>query len=143
MVLPTATASTIRAYSLIQENATVEGFNCYDGSSNNKVTIWRPTDTSKKYPLLSYGHGLRAGGSKVDTNEVIENYASAGFIVVAHQSGESLFCWNTDDQIQSIEWMVQNEPYKSWIDTTKVGIVGYSMGGTATAASAANNSYFS
>jgi pimeloyl-ACP methyl ester carboxylesterase len=34
--------------------------------------------------------------------------------------------------------MVQNEPYKSWIDTEKVGILGWSMGGMASAANAAN-----
>jgi hypothetical protein len=96
MSLPTAPPATHNTYQIIRENAIVTGFGCYDGAVNNVVTIWRPTDITKKYPLLSYSHGYTNGGFDYVNNGIynVRDYAAAGFIVVLHQSGENLFCWN-------------------------------------------------
>ena len=91
------TAYQYGAYNTIHSTETVDGFGCADGPTMNQVTIHRPTDTSKRFPLLSYGHGYSNGGDGLDGIQHIKDYATAGFVVVAHKSAESLFCWTTDD----------------------------------------------
>merc|ERR1719350_1538527 len=54
------------------------------------ATVFYPSDSSKKYPLLSFSHGENEGGSKTAASykDLLEGLAAAGYVVIAPHSGD-------------------------------------------------------
>jgi dienelactone hydrolase len=106
--------------------------------------VFYPSDSSKKYPLLSFAHGWTEGGATTDVNykDVLESVAAAGYVVVAHHSGAIAECQAIypKDQQRAIAYINETAEFSSMVDWTKqVGIYGHSMGGGATGDNAADH----
>jgi pimeloyl-ACP methyl ester carboxylesterase len=122
------------------DNVTIGQLKC-DGIQTGHIVY--PSDTSKTYPLLTFGHGWTEGGNAVRVNyqDVIERTAAAGYIVVAEHSGLINLCYaaETADLLRAIEFVKETPKYSAMVNwTAKVGIYGHSMGGAATGFNAAN-----
>jgi len=105
------------------------------------VIVVRPTDTSQTYPLISWAHPWRGGSTTTEfvIGRIGADIASTGYIFVAHTSAAFNYCWTTDDQILTIDWIKNDATYSSYVDwTSQVGLLGYSMGAQQTIMSAAN-----
>jgi dienelactone hydrolase len=137
--------STYILGSIIKKTVTVGGFTC-DGIQT--ATVFWPSDTSKKYPLLSFAHGWTEGGSLTDGNykDVIESVAAAGYVVIAEHSGLENLCYTAEkhDQLHAIDYIKQTDEFASLVDwDSKVGVYGHSMGGAASGLNAADSSAIS
>jgi dienelactone hydrolase len=104
--------------------------------------VYRP-DSADKFPLISWSHAFARGGEyhvdRMSGRFMLTDLASAGYVVLAHLSGEHWYCDEDEDQIRTIEWAttdVYMEPKIDW--TIPVGVAGYSMGGAAAVMTAAN-----
>jgi dienelactone hydrolase len=99
-----------------------------------------PDAQGQKFPLISYSHSLFGGGENLWTQApLLNDLASAGYIVVAHKSGGTNGAGQFSvDQIRSIEWAKDSELTDLIDFDSPVGILGYSMGGGATLDSGAN-----
>ena len=74
--------------------------NDYTGNGSQDALVYRPSDTSNTYPLLSLSHGMSQGGEEgVDFHNgwMMQKIASAGYVVVAHLSCESFYCFTSND----------------------------------------------
>jgi hypothetical protein len=93
-------ATAYGTYTTVAEESPISGFTCLEGKASEElVYIYRPTDTSKTYPLISWAHPWQRGGTK--TSQVAErigaDIASAGYVVMAHTSAPVLYCWQSPD----------------------------------------------
>jgi dienelactone hydrolase len=120
---------------------TVGGFTC-DGIQT--ATVYYPSDSSKKYPLLSFAHGWTEGGVNVAINykDVIESVAAAGYVVIAEHSGLELLCYAAEkhDQLHAIDYIKDTPEFADRVDwDSKVGVFGHSMGGASSGLNAADS----
>jgi len=111
-------------------------------------TVFYPSDTSKKYPLLNFAHGWTEGGQFTDGNykDVLETVAASGYVVIAHHSGLFNECQDIypQDQQRALAFIKETPKFSNLVDwKTKVGIYGHSMGGGATGDNAADSSVIS
>jgi len=140
MFLVFALLADVAGANFDSKQVTVGGFQC-DGIQT--ATVYYPTDTSKKYPLLSFAHGWTEGGNHVGVNykDVLETVASAGYVVIAEHSGLTNVCWEAEkhDQIRAIDYVNETSEFASRVDWhSKIGLYGHSMGGSATRQNAAD-----
>jgi len=110
--------------------------------------VFWPTDTSKKYPLLSFAHGWTEGGAFTDPNykNVIEDVAGAGYVVIAEHSGVFPLCYGAEkhDQLHALDYIKNTSEFSSLVDwDSKVGVYGHSMGGAASGLNAADTAAIS
>lgn len=129
----------------MKKTVTVGGFTC-DGIQS--ATVFWPSDTSKKYPLLSFAHGWTEGGALTDGNyeDVIQSVAAAGYVVIAEHSGLLRLCYSQEkhDQLHAIDYIKNTAEFSSLVDwSAKVGVYGHSMGGAASGLNAADSSAIS
>jgi len=122
------------------KRVTVGGFKC-DGIQT--ATIFYPTDTSKKYPLLSFSHGWTEGGRNVAINykDVLETVAASGYVVIAGESGLVAGCLKAEahDQIRALDYVNETSEFAQRVDwSSKMGVYGHSMGGGASLQNAAD-----
>jgi hypothetical protein len=99
--------------------------------------VFYPSDSSKKYPLLSFAHGWTEGGQFTDPNykNVLEAVSAAGYVVIAHHSGLVTECQPIypGDQLRALAYVNETSEWNAMVDwTSKTGIYGHSMGGGAT-----------
>jgi hypothetical protein len=89
-------------------------------------------DAAGKFPLLSFAHGMTAGGNKVDRSysKLLREVAGAGYVIIATQDAPDAFCANMyKDQLKSIDI---GKRFRN-VDVSKgFGIFGHSMGGQST-----------
>merc|ERR1719297_89277 len=127
---------------ITKDAVTIGGLVC-DGIQDGSV--FYPSDTSKKYPLLAFAHGWTEGGQFTDVNykDVIESVAAAGYVVIAHHSGLVTECQPIypRDQQRALAFVKETPKYANMVDwDSKHGIYGHSMGGGATGDNAGNRS---
>jgi pimeloyl-ACP methyl ester carboxylesterase len=97
-----------------------------------KVYVFHPTDVSRKYPLVLFCHGFGAPFPAV-YGPLINNIVSRGHVLV-YSPYKSFAIDPTQKKkyrilMKGFESAV--ERYSSFIDTTRVGIIGHSFGGGA------------
>jgi hypothetical protein len=97
-----------------------------------KVYVFHPSDTSRKYPLILFCHGFGATDPAV-YGPLINNIVSRGHVLV--YSPYKSFAMDPSQKkkyriiMKGFESAVDR--FRSFIDTTRVGIVGHSYGGGA------------
>jgi len=113
----------------------VTGYKCI---GTPKAWVVRPDD-DKKYPLLSFVHGLGTGGDELLKqwySDIITSIASLGYVVAAMESGEgadAMCAQGHEDQLHTLEWALHNAQLAAYIDeSTGTGIFGHSTGGMST-----------
>lgn len=126
--------------SIERKDVTIGGLKC-DGIQSG--TVFYPKDSSMKYPPLSFAHGWTEGGKAVNKNyeDVLECLAAEGYVVIAEQSGRSNLCFKAEshDQMRAIDFLNETQEFSDRVDwTSKSGIYGHSMGGSATGLNAAD-----
>ncbi|GMH92399.1 hypothetical protein TrVE_jg3630 [Triparma verrucosa] len=125
-------------FEVSKEDVDVEGYVC---GGDQGAVVYYPSNSDNPSPLISFAHGYKAGGDKVDPSykTLLEGVASWGYVIIALKSAPSDFCWQeTDDQIRSMEW-IKTSKFADIIDYgKKTGLLGHSMGGAATHLSANN-----
>jgi hypothetical protein len=98
-------------------------------------------DAPGRFPLLSFAHGMTAGGDKVDRSysRLLRQVAGTGYVIIATQDAPTAFCANMyKDQLKSID-VAKRFPN---VDASKgFGIFGHSMGGQSTVNSAGSRSH--
>jgi dienelactone hydrolase len=117
-----------------KKGVTIGGLHC---DKIQTGSVFYPSDTSKKYPLLSFAHGWTEGGGFTDGNykNVLEAVAASGYVVVAHHSGLFTECQSIypGDQLRALSYINETAEWSSMVDwNSKHGIYGHSMGGGAT-----------
>ena len=97
-----------------------------------KVYVFHPSDTSRKYPLILFCHGFGATDPAV-YGPLINNIVSRGHVLV--YSPYKSFAM---DRVQKKKYRILMkgfesavDRFRSFIDTTQVGIIGHSYGGGA------------
>ena len=106
----------------------------------------------EKLPLLVFSHGLNRWSTAM--SGMAENLASKGYVVASIDHDDRLasnpatslqafgiaFARRSADQRAAIDWLTNfargKDPLASRIDTTNIGLVGYSMGGFGALATA-------
>jgi len=103
-----------------------------------KATVWYPTDDSKKYPVLSFAHGMTVWDPRVYVG-TIAGVAEAGYIVIA-LNGCTLAMNEWKAQVSSLTYMLtQEKTLKNIIDyNAPTGVFGHSMGGASTICAASD-----
>ena len=118
------------------------------------VAVWQPTGSPGPYPLVLFSHG--AGGCKTQSTYLMDALAQDGMLVAApDHSDKSANCparlpepdelprtfWMTGkwgpsfhddrrDDLQRLRAALEADPaYSGLIDTTRVALVGHSLGG--------------
>ena len=102
-ILSLVSAAKHGPFEVSKENVTVGGYVC---GGDQGAFVYYPTDHDKLYPVVSFAHGDKAGGDKVDPSykELLEGVASWGYVVIALKSAPDDFCEKeTYDQIRSLE----------------------------------------
>lgn len=117
-----------------------------NGSSSNDKFWQRPSevrelaikDHEKKFPLIVFSHANFA--DRHMSSWFAEILSSNGYIVAAvdhfgntawePNAWESIQIWNRPKDISfMMDHLLNDSPFKSYIDTDKIGISGYSLGG--------------
>jgi len=101
-------------------------------SSPYRVNVYYPVGVSGSLPLISYAHGFTNGGTKLDElnrDRMYRPLAEDGFFVIAYQHNG--FCDVEHNQMGQIEWL-KTSRFASMIDFSRVGLMGFSLGGVAT-----------
>lgn len=114
-----------------------------------QVVVAYPVATGQNFTLVSFAHGLFGGGVKTEIvhKSLMRSMASHGFIVAATKSC-NIGCPGTgwdyyyEEQLKVIVWSqspeMRDDPVLSKVNhAAGYGIAGHSMGGQATARSAA------
>jgi len=123
-----------------KKEVTVGGFKC---DTIQTATVYWPSDSSKKYPLLSFAHGWTEGGVNVAINykDVIEATVAAGYVVIAEHSGLERLCYADEkhDQLHALDFIKDTPEFADRVDwDAKVGVFGHSMGGASSGLNAAD-----
>ncbi|PCJ24875.1 MAG: hypothetical protein COA96_08560 [SAR86 cluster bacterium] len=123
----------------------------YAGAANRSfpTNIWFPENAEGRHPLIIHSHGFVS--SRTDLSYAASHLASYGYIVVAADypltSGGAPGGPNANDLINQpddvsflidsvLELSGSNKPFSGEIDTSRIGLMGYSLGGlTSTLAS--------
>lgn len=98
------------------------------------ATLWLP-EMSIRHPLVIVCHG--AGGWKEDFDEICTFFARSGFAVMAldmrghGQSEGTRWCLDMTQWAQDISSAIDYAERRSEIDAKRVGVWGFSSGGTA------------
>lgn len=112
---------------------------------NNKYTIYRPQQLAPngaKNPFVAW---ISGGGSSPSQYTLLPHLATHGFIIVASntvpQVGQQQALGK--EMVAAVDWMLAEiqragSDYAGKIDGTKVAAMGYSMGGLASTAAAAD-----
>ena len=121
----------------------VGGYKCR-GSQN--AIVFYPDDNSHSYPLISFAHGLGAGGHEVfiDYRSFLVGLSSWGFVVIAAESAPKSYCPHIDyDQMRSIDFAMHSRErcFKNVDHKSGVGVAGHSMGGQGTIRSAGSRNH--
>jgi len=124
---------------IVKKGVTIGGLKC---DAIQTGTVFYPSDTSKKYPLLAFAHGWTEGGMFTDGNyrDVLETVAASGYVVIAHHSGLLRECQAIYplDQQRALAFIKETPAFSNLVDwNIKAGIYGHSMGGGATGDNAA------
>jgi len=121
-------------YAVKNETFTVGGMRT---GGSQLAFIAYPTDTSSRFPFLSFGHGATSGGRPLEPQytDLLLHIASHGFIIVAPESCPQ-FCNNWEvDLLGVIDICRQNPSLHPALERAtfdSVGLFGHSMGGVAT-----------
>ena len=118
------------------------------------VAVWQPTGSPGLYPLVLFSHG--AGGCKTQSTYLMDALAQDGMLVAApdhsdksgncpgrlpnpddlpsdlldHRKWGSSFHDDRGDDLQRLRAALETDPaYSGLIDTTRVALVGHSLGG--------------
>ncbi|GMH65355.1 hypothetical protein TrRE_jg8903, partial [Triparma retinervis] len=87
-----ASSSRHGPYSVSKEDVTVGGYVC---GGDQGAIVYYPTQKADPSPLISFAHGYKAGGDKVDPSykTLLEGIASYGYVIIALKSAPDDFCW--------------------------------------------------
>lgn len=137
-------AQSSAPYSSTNEKVYVGGYVC---AGSQYAQIYYPTVKAggkappSKTPLISFAHGVTAGGVMMaaDYARLLPGVASWGYVVIALESAPLRYCIDeTKDQIWSLAW-IKTSRFAEKVDWDKpTGVMGHSMGGQATHLTAAN-----
>lgn len=108
------------------------------------VTIWYPIEAEGAHPLIIHSHGIVSARNEL--TYLMESLASHGYVVVAADypltSGSTPGGANGNDVvnqpadvsflIDSVLSLGQAQPFSGEIDTTRIGLTGFSLGGLTT-----------
>jgi len=132
-----AIAVTSKVISVTGERCGSSRLNGTEEHGTYKATVWYPTDDSKKYPVLSFAHGV--GSTPRAYVGTIKGVAEAGYIVIAVDGCSwSFHEWKA--QVSSLTYMLtQEQTLKTIIDyNAPTGVFGHSMGGQSTICAASD-----
>jgi len=129
--------SVSQAEDVIRTNVTMSGMVC--GPDQTGIAVY-PADSSRKYPVISYAHGMTLGGPKLESayTNLWNLLASAGYVIIAPKAGWFNYCDEQyEDQLHALVWARNSTELKDRIDfRMPAAIAGHSMGGHATLRSA-------
>lgn len=130
-------------YSVASKWVTVTGMSCADTrpSGNSSALVFYPQDTTRKYAVLGFAHGVLSSSLDIDYHGTMRGVASHGHIVIGMKSCTvALEEWK--DQVRVIEYaLYEDQELSKLIDyTAPTGVFGHSMGGAATINSASTES---
>jgi len=129
--------SVSQAEDVVRTNVEMSGMLC--GPDQGGIAVY-PADSSRKYPVISYAHGLTLGGERLEGAyiKLWNLLASAGYVIIAPKAGAMNYCTDEyKDQLNALEWVRNSTELKDRIDfSMPAAIAGHSMGGLATILSA-------
>jgi dipeptidyl aminopeptidase/acylaminoacyl peptidase len=137
-------------YHVYKSTVYIGGFVC--GRSQHAI-VYFPSNlqqlpSQQKYPLISFAHGFRAGGEKLDKDysQLLIGLASWGFIIVAPESAPKKYCEEQyQDQLRIFEYLetnkIRHRAFASLDSSAYYGVLGHSMGGRSSIISATKEEY--
>lgn len=109
-------------------------FATISGSAGSSCTVFRPStlgENNRKHPIIVWGNGTTA--SPDDYAELLEHWASHGFVVVAANTSDA---GTGEEMIDCIDYLTtQNNSsgtYSNKLDLSRIGAAGHSQGGGGT-----------
>lgn len=114
--------------------------NSVDRFLNYRFTIYRGLALpEEKHPLIIYAAGMN--GSAWDNPVLFDSLANSGYVVASVSSVGKYPGYMSDpvdmnEQVQDILYTIRQMKKMPYVDSTKIGIVSWSMGGTAAAKAA-------
>lgn len=125
-------------FRVLKTTVKVGGYKC---GGNQNAMVYYPDTSFHEFPLISFAHGLGAGGHEVDIDyqKLLVGISSWGFVVIATESAPLFYCEHIDiDQLRSIDYALTSDAFcfKHLARSSLVGVVGHSMGGQGTIRSA-------
>ncbi|HWB26603.1 MAG TPA: dienelactone hydrolase family protein [Chitinophagaceae bacterium] len=109
--------------------------NSVDKYLNTRLTIYKGLAMPRhRLPLIIYAAGMN--GSAWDNPVLFDSLANNGYVVACVSSvgkypGYMSDPVDMDEQVQDILFTIKQMKAVPWVDSTKIGIVSWSMGGTA------------
>lgn len=104
-------------------------------ATGGAVNVWYPKNTGeKKVPMI-----IVANPSKLPATNYkpfFERLASWGFVVVGNEDQQSGNGKSTSEALEAMKGLVETHPLRDVIDYEKIGLVGYSQGGSGALAAA-------
>lgn len=108
------------------------------------TTVWYPEDLNGELPLIIHSHGIVSARNEL--TYLMEHLASYGYVVAATDypltSGSTPGGANANDVenqpadvsflIDEVLALTDNKPFAGSIDTSKIGLTGFSLGGLTT-----------
>lgn len=136
-------------YRVYKSTIYIGGFVC--GRSQNAIVYYPESHDrsfTRKFPLISFAHGFRAGGQKLDKDysKLLVGLASWGFIVIAPESAPTSYCEEQyEDQLRVFDYVQsnrrKNKAFASLDSLAYYGVLGHSMGGRSSIISATKDDY--
>lgn len=133
--------SLVKAVTVENKIIEIEGRSC-NGSDKFQARVFHPTDTSNRYPILSFAHGAVSPAWFADAlnsyNFTVSGVAAAGYIIVAPGIDcvgfTGLLNQLSVEQIDSLTFLrAKDSVLKDIIDfNASTGVFGHSMGAEAT-----------
>ena len=93
-----------------------------------EINVWYPKNTEHKVPMIIVANPSKLPASNY--KPFFERLASWGFVVVGNEDPQSGNGASTSATLEAMKGLVETHPLRDVIDFDKIGVVGYSQGGS-------------
>ena len=78
----------LKSYDVVTDEVAIE-YTCW---GDDYAKVWRP-NSSKKFPLISFAHGLSDGGENIRYYDpMLTDLASHGYVIIGLKAAKTTYC---------------------------------------------------